>query len=146
MYENYNSIVFLLQIWDRLLKYELVLFRNFALCWFMGKYFHILHMRLPGQYLLKNRLVFRSKCVLDTRSMANLGLGRDGLLLLSCEFNHHVVKFKYDIRSAFRCNSKWESFQRENLRIWLSWWFFDLTTSLLWKLVFYLNTLSAAGL
>ena len=64
-----------------------------------------------------------------------------GLLLLSCLFNHHVVKLKYNISSAFRCNSKWESFRIEDLRIWLSWVFFDLTTSSLWNLFFYHNNI-----
>ena len=40
---------------------------------------------------------------------------------LSCRFNQHVVKLKYDTRSVFRCNSTWVSFQMEDLRIWLSW-------------------------
>ena len=39
------------------------------------------------------------------------------LLLLSCLFNHHDVKLKYDIRSAFLYNSKWEIFQMEDLCI-----------------------------
>ena len=30
-------------------------------------------------------------------------------------------KIKYDVRCAFRCNSIWESFQMEDLCIWLSW-------------------------
>ena len=57
--------------------------------------------------------------------------------LISCWFNHLAVKLKYDILGAFRCTSKWESFPMEDLRIWLNWMFFDLTTSLLWNLVFY---------
>ena len=61
--------------------------------------------------------------------------------LTSCRFNHHDVKLKHDIRSAFRCNSTWESFQVGDLRIWLSWVFFDLTTSLLSNLVFLNNNI-----
>ena len=38
----------------------------------------------------------------------------------SCWFNHHLVKLKYDICSSLRCNSTWESFQMEDIRIWLS--------------------------
>jgi len=39
------------------------------------------------------------------------------ILLLSCRFKHHVVKLKYDLRSAFRRNSTWDSFQMEDLRM-----------------------------
>ena len=35
----------------------------------------------------------------------------------SCQFNYRDVKLKYDIRSAFWCNSTWESFKREDFRI-----------------------------
>ena len=66
-------------------------------------------------------------------------LDRNLILILSFWFNHHVIKLKYGITSAFRCNSKWESFQIKDLRIWLSWVFFDDTTYLLWIFVIYHN-------
>ena len=37
--------------------------------------------------------------------------------LISCRFNHHVIKLEYDIRSVFRCNTTWERFQKEYLRM-----------------------------
>ena len=42
------------------------------------------------------------------------------LIILSGRFNQHVVELRYDISSAFRCNSTWESFQMADLRTWLS--------------------------
>ena len=36
---------------------------------------------------------------------------------LAGQFNHHHVKLKYGIRSAFRCNSTWESCQKKDLRM-----------------------------
>ena len=40
--------------------------------------------------------------------------------LLSCRFNNHGVKLKYDLRRSFRCNWTWESFQMD-FCLWLSW-------------------------
>ena len=33
--------------------------------------------------------------------------------ITSCRFSHHDVRLKYHTRSAFWCNSTWESFQME---------------------------------
>ena len=41
-------------------------------------------------------------------------------IILSCRFNHHLVKLECNIRSDFRCNSTWESFKMGNLSMWLS--------------------------
>ena len=34
------------------------------------------------------------------------------IVIIDGRFNHHVVKLKFDIRSAFRCNSTWEASKR----------------------------------